>query len=439
MNKFTLFIMALCASLCSMGVYAQQAVRQVISIDEMFSLADRNSKSLRPAATGISEAGQAVKVAKAARLPEIDASLSFSYLGDGCMIDRNFSGGFNAPMPHYGNNFAIEASQAIYTGGAVSNGIALAELQEENARLNLETNRDKIRFMLVGYYLDLFKQQNMLRVYEKNIGQTRQVLKDIQAKGSEGIVLKNDVTRYELLLSNLELARTQIRNTIAILNNNLTTTLGLPPYIQIEPDTAIIARTLPVENTDSWTAAALSHSPALKQMSLAVEMNRRQDKIIKSERLPKLGLFAGNRLDGPVIIEVPPINKNFNYWYVGVGIKYNFASLYKTNRSLNRSKFTIQRSKEQLDDAKEQTELAVRSGHIKYMEAYVQLNTRQKSVELANQNYSVIRNRYKNDMALITDMLDASNSKLAAEVELVNAQINIVFNYYNLLYISGTL
>lgn len=439
MNKFTLLIMPLCASLCSMGVYAQEVVRQVISIDEMFSLADRNSKSLRPSVTGVSEAGEAVKVAKTARLPEIDASLSFSYLGDGCMIDRNFSGGFNAPMPHYGNNFSIEASQAIYTGGAVSNGIALAKLQEENARLGLKANRDKVRFMLIGYYLDLFKQQNMLRVYEKNIEQTRQVLKDIQAKGNEGIVLRNDVTRYELLLSNLQLTRTQIENTIAILNNNLTTTLGLPANVMVVPDAAIIDRTLPIDNHDSWTTAAIANSPALKQMSLAVEMNKRQDKIIKSERLPKLGLFAGNRLDGPVIIEVPPINKNFNYWYVGVGIKYNFASLYKTNKSLNRSQFTIRRSVEQLDDAKEQTELAVKSGHIKYMEAYVELSTQQKSVELANQNYSVVRNRYKNDMALITDMLDASNSKLAAEVQLVNAQINIVFNYYKLLYISGTL
>lgn len=177
MSKFTLFIMMLCASLCSMGTYAQERARQVMSIDELFSLADRNSKSLRPYATGIEEAREGIRVAKNARLPEIDASLSFSYLGDGRMMDRDFSNGFNAPMPHYGNNFAIEASQAIYTGGAVSNGIALARLQEENAGLSLEANRDKVRFMLVGYYLDLFKQQNRLQVYEKNIEQTRQVLK----------------------------------------------------------------------------------------------------------------------------------------------------------------------------------------------------------------------------------------------------------------------
>lgn len=85
----------------------------------------------------------------------------------------------------------------------------------------------------------------MYRVYEKNIEQTRQVLKDIRAKGNEGIVLKNDITRYELLLSNLELTRTQIENTIVILNNNLTTTLGLPATVMLEPDTALLSKVLP--------------------------------------------------------------------------------------------------------------------------------------------------------------------------------------------------
>lgn len=439
MSKFSLFIMALCTPLCSMGTYAQEEVRQVISIDEMFSLADQNSKSLRPYATRIDEAREGVRVARNARLPEIDASLSFSYLGDGRMMDRDFSNGFNAPMPHYGNNFAIEASQAIYTGGAISNGIAIARLQEENANLSLESNRNKVRFLLVGYYLDLFKQQNMLQVYEKNIEQTRQVLKDLHVKESEGIILKNDITRYELLLSNLQLTHTQIQNTITILNNNLTTTLGLPSAIRVSPDTTILSRVLPVESTESWSTTACVNSPTLKQMSLAMQITQHQDRIIRSERIPKIALFAGNRFDGPIIIEVPPINKNFNYWYVGVGVKYNFASLYKTNKSVSRSKYSVQRVREQYEDAKEQTELAVKADHVKYLESYVELNTQQKSVELALQNYAVVSNRYKNDMALITDMLDASNAKLAAELQLVNAQINIVFNYYKLLYISGTL
>ncbi|GHV03710.1 hypothetical protein FACS189416_0550 [Bacteroidia bacterium] len=422
-----------------MGAYAQETVRQVLSIDEMFALADQNSKSLRHHSTGINEAHEAVNVAKNARLPDIDASLSFSYLGDGYLTDRDFSNGMNAPIPHYGNNFALEVSQVIYSGGAISSGIEIAKLQEENARLGLDASRNNIRFQLVGYYLDLFKQQNLLQVYEKNIEQTKQVLKDIQAKGNEGIVLKNDITRYELLLANLELARTQIQNTLTILNNNLITTLGLPANVRISPDKELLSQVLPIENETYWTNTADLNSPDLKRLSLAMEINQHQDKIIKSERLPKLALLAGNHLDGPITIEVPPINKNLNYWYAGIGVRYKVSSLYETKKSLNRSKFTIQRTKEQYDDAKEQTELAIKADYIKYLETYEQLNTQQKSVELANQNYAVVSNRYKNDMALITDMLDASNAKLSAETQLSNAQINIIFNYFKLLYISGTL
>ncbi|GHT55352.1 hypothetical protein FACS189446_6540 [Bacteroidia bacterium] len=450
MSKINMFIVSLCCTaLCYTGAYAQESVRQVITIDELFSLADQNSKSLRPGVTGINEAREAVNVAKNARLPEIGASLSFSYLGDGYLLDRHFSNGMTVPIPHFGNNFSVEVSQVIYAGGAISNGIAIAKLQEENAKLDLETSRNNLRFRLVGYYLDLFKQQNLLQVYEKNIEQTRQIWRDMQAKGKEGIVLQNDVTRYELLLSNLELARTHIQNTLTILNNNLTTILGLPENVKIEPQMPNVETghapslqqpmVLPVGNEQYWTNTAGENSPDLKQRSLAVQMTEHQDKIVKSERLPTLVLFAGNHFDGPITIEVPPINQNLNYWYVGVGVNYKLSSLYTTHKAIHKSKFAIQRTKEQYDDAKEQTELAVKADYIKYLETYGQLHTQQKSVELANQNYAVVSNRYKNDMALITDMLDASNAKLSAEVQLANAQINIIFNYYKLLYISGTL
>ncbi len=439
MNRTILFIVSLCASLCPMGMYAQETAWQMVSIDEMFSLADQNSKSLRPFLTGVNEAQESVKTAKNARLPEIGVSFSFSYLGDAYLLDRDFSNGTTAPMPHFGNNFMVEASQVIYAGGAISNSIEIAKLQKESAELGLETARTNVRFLLVGYYLELFKQRNMLRVYEKNIEQTKQVLKDIRAKGNEGIVLKNDITRYDLLLANLELACIQIRNTLFILNNNLVITLGLSPDVRIEPDTTILSKVLPTDSEGYWADNAFENSPELKQSSLSIQIVERQDKIVKSDWLPKVALFAGNYLDGPITFEVPPIDKNINYWCAGVNLSYNISSLYKTKQSANRSKLTIQRTREQYDEVREKTGLAIKADYVRYLEAYEQLKTQQKSVELANQNYTVISNRYKNDMALITDMLDASSSQLNAELQLANARINIIFNYYKLKHTSGNL
>lgn len=73
MNKFYLSIAVLCASLCAGGACAQEPVRRVFTLDEIFDLADRNSKTLRPSFTAIDEAHEAVRVAKNDRLPDIDA------------------------------------------------------------------------------------------------------------------------------------------------------------------------------------------------------------------------------------------------------------------------------------------------------------------------------------------------------------------------------
>ena len=69
----------------------------------------------------------------------------------------------------------------------------------------------------------------------------------------------------------------------------------------------------------------------------------------------------------------------------------------------------------------------------------VEVQTQEKQVELADQNYAVVRNRYDNDLALLTDMLDASNMKLSADIALVNARINMLYNYYKLKYLTHTL
>lgn len=60
-------------------------------------------------------------------------------------------------------------------------------------------------------------------------------------------------------------------------------------------------------------------------------------------------------------------------------------------------------------------------------------------MKLANENYEVTSNRYENEMALLTDMLDASNMKLTADLGLVNARINVIYNYYKMKYITHTL
>lgn len=437
MNNRRLLAGLLGATLLSGGVCAVGKTRQVMTIEELFEIAETRSARLRPSFTAEEEARREVSVARSGRLPDINANLSFSFLGDGFTTKRNLSDYQKAPIPHLGNTLGISVTQPVYAGGAISAGIRMAELKSTAARYATELQRDNIRFRLVGFYLDIYKYCNLRNVVENNIIQARKVLEEMKARYDQGTALQNDITRYELLVSNLELQLVRINNTLTILNSNLAITTGLDEDIEIIPDSLILQRSLPVAGEEWWQQAAEIESAGLKLARSEVDITRKAESLVKSDRLPKIGIQAGGSIDGPILVEVPPIDRNLSYWYVGVGVSYDISSLYKSNKALSKSRAATQAALDRLEAERQNVSLGVRSDYVRYMEAYQELSTRQKSLELADRNYHTILTRFSEGMALITDMLDAANAKLDAEQTLVNARIDIIYYYYKLLFTTG--
>ncbi|MDE6010994.1 MAG: TolC family protein, partial [Muribaculaceae bacterium] len=435
MNNLRLLTGLLSIVLSSGGACAYG--QTVLTLEEIFETAESNSVQLRPSLTAGVEAEREISVARSGRLPEISASLSFSYIGDGFTTKRDFSDYQKAPIPHFGNALSVNVNQPVYTGGAVTSAIQLAEMKSTATRYATDFQRDNIRFQLTGLYLDIYKYTNLRAVVEGNIAAAQKVLQEMMARHEQGTALQNDITRYELLLSNLELELIRINNTIEILNTNLVTVAGLPTGTVISPDSTILARSLPIRDVSWWQEEATVNSPTLSLARSGVEISRKAESVVGAERLPKIGLQAGWSMDAPILVEVPPINRYLGYWYVGVGISYNISSLYKTNKSLERSRIATRHAIEELDMAREHLALAVNADHVRYLEAYEELKSRKKGVELADRNYRVTSTRYSADMALITDLLDAANSRLEAQQQLVNACINIVYYYYKLLFTTG--
>lgn len=424
------------AVLCSQYLCAQS---RTMGIEEMFRLADENSKSIQTYSTGKEVADENLKAAKAQRLPDISASLSGSYWGNGKLWDRDFSNATKIDMPHWGNNFALEAQQVVYAGGAISSGIELAELEKQLAEMDWQKNRQDIRFLLVGHYLNLYKLHNQIEVLHKNLELTDQLIANMQARLEEGTALENDITRYELQRETLRLQLAKVEDACKIANHQLVITLHLPEGTVVQPDTTLNDSQIQTMSEANWQELAAQNNLNLQQAETGIKVNRQRVKMERSERLPKISLVAAEHLDGPITIEVPVLDNNFNYWYVGVGVKYNISSLFKNNRKLKAARLNVRKAQETYELAQEQTNHAVQESYVNFLTSFTDLRTQQKSVELADQNYSVTSNRYQNDLALLTDMLDASNMKLSADLGLVNARINVIYNYYKMKYITHTL
>ena len=410
-----------------------------MGIDELLRLADAQSKSIQTYRTGTEAAGEALKAAKAQRLPDVNVSLSASYLGNGKIWDRDFGNAMTVDMPHFGNNFAIEAQQVIYAGGAISSGIRQAELGKQLAELDLQKDIQEVRFLLLGHYLNLYKLDNHIKVLQDNIRLTDEVIANMKAKREQGTVLKNDITRYGLQKEQLNLQLTRTRDARTTANFQLVTTLHLPEGTDIKPDTAMLEQKIQTLTENEWQDMARANNILLKQTQTAIRLNEQKVKQERAERLPHISIVAADHLDGPVTIEVPALDNNFNYWYIGVGIKYNLSSLFKNNNRLRQARLNVRQAQENHQLAQEKIKNDVQEGYVNFMTSFTDLRTQEKSVKLADENYSVTDNRYKNDMALLTDMIDASNMKLSADLGLVNARINILYNYYKMKYITHTL
>lgn len=226
MNNHRLLTGLFVTTLWSGGVCAVVGqTKQIVTIEDLFEMAETNSVQLRPSVAAEEEARREISVAHSGRLPDIKANLSLSYIGDGFTTKRDYSDYQKAPIPHFGNTLGVNITQPIYTGGAVERSIELADLKLTAARYATELQRDNIRFQLTGFYLDIYKFGNLRLVVENNIEQARKVLGEMKARYSQGVALQNDITRYELLVSNLELQLVKINNTLDILNRNLVVTV----------------------------------------------------------------------------------------------------------------------------------------------------------------------------------------------------------------------
>lgn len=434
---FILLIAFMLGSTTSLWAGPQE---RTMSLDELFQLADSVSLTLKSAESQSKVADATIAVAKNGLLPDINFTASATYNGNAWMADRNFSNGQNLDSPpHFGNNFALEVVQVVYAGGAIKHGIERAELQAQLAHLDISNQRQRVRFLLTGYYLNLYKFRNMLGVVERNIERTEQVIKDMRAREEQGLVLSNDITRYEVQLQNLRYKRTELMSQIDIFNNQLVITLNLPADTQIMPDTELLNLYLREYSEAELRNIAEAELPLLKMDRANIDISRKQEQIARSGMIPKISVFAGDRLQGPLTMELPPINKNLNTWYVGVGLSFNFGNLYKSQRDVNRARLSTAAAQSRYAEIKESVDLEIHQAYVNYRNAFELLHTQEKSLQLATENYAVTENRYNNDLVLLIDLLDADNIKLDAEIQYVNARINIIYNYYRLLYVTGTL
>lgn len=418
--------------------FAQERTEKKLGLNELFELVEQNHPTLKVSQSDIAISTQNIEVAKNQLLPEIALGAQAYYLGDVNLLDTNFSNTMKVDMPHFGNKFSVEARQLIWKGGVVQNAIEIQNLRKDLTELSYEGNEQNIKLLTLGYYLDLFKLHNQEQVYVKNIELAKQRLENINKFYTQGMITRNDVIRGELQLSNLNLALQVIQNNKAILNKQITTALGLDDQTLIIPDENVIEQANAIEDINFYRNEAQYH-PIVKQTEKAIEIYKTSEKISRADMMPALSVFAGNTLQRPLTSSTPAVDMYSNGWSAGLSLNFNLDALFKAPKKIALNRLEQEKAINQSNEAKQMIDIAVNAAYIKYNEALTQNNTLRVNKTLTEENYRIMESKYNNQLAILLDLIDASNAKLDAELQYVNSEITIAFSYYKLLKETGKL
>lgn len=419
------------------ALFFSQQIKQMTA-GEVADMAVNNHQQLKVAAQNIDIAKQNTNVAKLQKLPNITASTSQFYLGDAVAIDKDFSNSTNIPMPHYGSSYAVQATQLIFKGGLVNKSIEMAGLREQLSELDLEKNKLDVKFLVISNYLDIYKMINQEAVFQNNKKLAQERLKNIQKFYQQGMVTRNEVIRGELAIKNLDQGILTLTNNKKILNYNLNIALGLPSETEIVPVESLTDKESGI-GMDYYMDLAHNSNPQLKSAEKNIDVANKNIEIIKTDQLPTLSGFGGYTLQRPVTTRNPVLDMYSGGWQAGVSLSYNIDNLYKTKEKVKLGELQKTQASDAVTLVQQNVDMGVNAAYVKYQESVQQADILNDAKRLAEENYKITEAKYLNQLAVQAEMIDAQNQKLQSELDYANAQINVLYQYYNLLKAAGTL
>ncbi|MEG0647793.1 MAG: TolC family protein [Bacteroides sp.] len=437
-DSYKIYRLLLCSLLlpASLHVAAQQAVRQ-LPVEELFRLGIENSLQLKAAKIQEVITDDQQKTALSQRLPNLQVGASAGLIGQPIVFQKGLSRPMRPDVPNWSQNYNIELSQPLYQGGKIRYNIRKADLQKQIAFISSTNDRAEAKLLLLQQYVSLFSYYKQRDVLDRNIEESERRLKDIRRMRKEGVLTRNDEIRSELQLTNDRLAQQEADNSIAIASQQLDILLGLNESLLIMPDTTLLYTNLLLQDYESYVQLAYESYPGMQIARHNTQLAENDTRLTKADNLPALSLHAGNTLARPMSNTLADMYNN--NWNIALNLSYNLSSLYQNKHRIHEAKQMVQLRRNAEELLMQDVRIQIRSAYIRHKEALNRVEALKLSVKQAEENYRIVQNRYLNQLSILTDLLDASNVRLDAELQLTTARSQTIYTYYELQRACGNL
>jgi outer membrane protein len=438
-NKSHLFaaIASVFVLLGSSGSTWAQTARK-LPLNEAIELSLKNSGKLKIANAKVDEAIANYHEAKNNRLPDLKVSGSYLRVNApniDLKIKPSGSGsGSGTPKVDQAAYGLANASVPLFSGFRIKYGIESAKYLEQAARLDAETNKDEVIENTIGAYSNLYKATKSVELVKENLAREEQRVKDFTNLERNGLMARNDLLKAQLQQSNIELSLLEAENNLKITNINMALLLGLPEDGELIPDTTGFDKMNDAGSVLKWEQTALEQRKDRAALKARENAASASIKAINGEYYPGLAITGGY-----IAADVPNLLTLTNALNVGIGLQYNIGSIWKTGAKLDVAKARLHQVQLTEGILTDQVRLEVNHAYHEYILSLKKITVYQKSIEQANENYRITKNKYDNNLVTTTELLDADVAQLQAQLNYAFSKADAMVAYRKLQLMAGVL
>ena len=174
---------------------------------------------------------KAMKAAKTAFFPAVDATGSYQYRINKYEMDF---GGMAVPMEHDSYSAEVGVSQPIYAGGSIYHNYKASQIQTQMADKSVDLTTDNIIYAAEASYWGTAAQKEMYETMCQYVQIIEQLTKVLQDKYDDGYISKTDLIQMQTRLKEAELQRSSSYQSYQVALQNMNVLMGLEPLAEMD-------------------------------------------------------------------------------------------------------------------------------------------------------------------------------------------------------------
>ncbi|HLA77933.1 MAG TPA: TolC family protein [Vicinamibacteria bacterium] len=377
-----------------------------------------------------SGAEAALRGARAARLPQLDAVASYTRNSGVPELTITAPGlGTRTLFPNLPDAYRTRAQVALplFTGGRLTAAIDAAREQHAAAGLDAEGAGKDLVLEVTTAYLSLVTARESDRVVGEALATYDAHLRDARNRLAQGLAARNELLAVQVERDRAELARLQAGNLASVANANLLRLTGLPPDGSLDP-TELLDAPAPGEATSepgALLAEATGRRPELLSLGARVAAAEAAVKTTRSLAYPQVSLNAAYDYANPNSRVMPLEAEWKGTWSLGVNLAWTAFDGGRTAAAVAQSRAQADALRHQLEDLSRRVGLEVRIRILDLGTARAALGVAERTLESARENQRVSGDRYREGVAASSDLLDAETALLRAGLDHTSARAQL--------------